>query len=387
MIQGAKFLLPAIWKTVILPPLLAYWLLRHLKPPTDSFLLRVTMYLVVLVSSHIFRTWFSTLQTQIRARQCGAREVPRVKGRWVLNLDVMVDWSRSGREEEVARMLELLKREYGTTFNTRVLGEDQVITTDPRVIRHVLIDDFDNFVKGEKFYQRAEGFLGDGIFNSDGERWRFHRNLTRPYFHPSHISPSLFTPLFQRFMRNLPLGTPFDIHRPISRLALHVSLLWLCGCDLSGEEAVGDQLGEALRTAQEVVGRRVKIGTVWPLFELGRNPLREPMQVIRGFFRPLIARAKDKNQRREGHCLLYQLVDSTDDAKLVEDQLINLLLASRDTTASLSTFLVYALAIHPTIARQVRGEVRAVAGSDGQVDKDVDERSSTRHFGSSPLCR
>lgn len=40
-------------------------------------------------------------------------------------------------------------------------------------------------------------------------------------------------------------------------------------------------------------------------------------------------------------------------------------------TASLSTFLVYALAIHPTIARQVRGEVRAVAGSDGQVDKDV----------------
>jgi hypothetical protein len=71
------------------------------------------------------------------------------------------------------------------------------------------------------------------------------------------------------------------------------------------------------------------------------------MQVIRGFFRPLIARAKDKNQRREGHCLLYQLVDSTDgkwtmsylrktsvltaDAKLVEDQLINLLLASRDT--------------------------------------------------------
>jgi hypothetical protein len=33
-----------------------------------------------------------------------------------------------------------------------------------------LLDDFDNFPKGEKFRGRAEDFLGDGIFNSDGER-------------------------------------------------------------------------------------------------------------------------------------------------------------------------------------------------------------------------
>lgn len=50
------------------------------------------------------------------------------------------------------------------------MADEKIITTDPAVQRHVLIDDFDNFVKGKKFYQRAEGFLGDGIFNSDGER-------------------------------------------------------------------------------------------------------------------------------------------------------------------------------------------------------------------------
>jgi hypothetical protein len=37
-------------------------------------------------------------------------------------------------------------------------------------MKHVLVGDFDNFVKGRKFKDRAEGFLGDGIFNTDGER-------------------------------------------------------------------------------------------------------------------------------------------------------------------------------------------------------------------------
>lgn len=38
-------------------------------------------------------------------------------------------------------------------------------------MRHVLVDEHENFVKGDKFRQRSKGFLGDGIFSSDGERW------------------------------------------------------------------------------------------------------------------------------------------------------------------------------------------------------------------------
>ena len=44
------------------------------------------------------------------------------------------------------------------------------MSSDPVVFKHVLIDNFENFVKGEKFRIRAWDFLGDGIFNSDGER-------------------------------------------------------------------------------------------------------------------------------------------------------------------------------------------------------------------------
>lgn len=30
--------------------------------------------------------------------------------------------------------------------------------------------------------------LGSGIFNSDGDAWKYHRRLTKPYFHKSRTS-------------------------------------------------------------------------------------------------------------------------------------------------------------------------------------------------------
>lgn len=75
---------------------------------------------------YILRTFWSTWKSDMKARNLEARSIPRVRGKWPLNLDVMVDWSRSGKEEEVGRMLDLLGREYGGVYNTRVLGEDQV---------------------------------------------------------------------------------------------------------------------------------------------------------------------------------------------------------------------------------------------------------------------
>lgn len=72
-------------------------------------------------------------------------------------------------------------------------------------------------------------------------------------------------------MHDLPRGKPFDIQAKMGQLALQMSILWLCGEDLSSEisvfskewEEARDGLGDALREAQKVVGKRVKIGTVW----------------------------------------------------------------------------------------------------------------------------
>lgn len=89
----------------------------------------------------------------------------------------------------------------------------------------------------------------------------------RPFFHPTHISPDLFTPLINRFLANLPpLGEPFDIQSRLGQLSLEMSIVWLTGKDIgkdTSSRATNECLGKALVEAQRVVGRRVKIGTVW----------------------------------------------------------------------------------------------------------------------------
>lgn len=190
--KGGRFLLPALFKTLLLPPLIAALFTHHF--PSLSLSFTALIYLLSFPALYVFRSYTSLVASSWKASALGAIDIPRVRGTWPLNIDVLLNWAKSGTADEVGRMMVLMARQYGGTYNTRVLGEDQVclivivsnqwsltgsithwqiISSDPRVIKHVLIDDFDNFVKGQKFKERAQDFLGDGIFNSDGDNWKF----------------------------------------------------------------------------------------------------------------------------------------------------------------------------------------------------------------------
>lgn len=49
--------------------------------------------------------------------------------------------------------------------------------------------------------------------------------------------------------------------------------------------------------------------------------------------------------------------DVQTDPQVIKDQLLNVLLAGRDTTAALLTFVTYVMATQPEVARKMRAEV------------------------------
>jgi len=53
----------------------------------------------------------------------------------------------------------------------------RVFTTDPANVEHILSSNFANYVKGKAMNDLFKDFLGDGIFNVDGELWRQRRKL------------------------------------------------------------------------------------------------------------------------------------------------------------------------------------------------------------------
>jgi cytochrome P450 len=88
--------------------------------------------------------------------------------------------------------------------STQVLMPSLINTTDPRNVEHILkskkksqkitffivhinplkiIDNFENYVKGDYFNKNMGDLLGRGIFNVDGGKWKIQRKIASRIFH------------------------------------------------------------------------------------------------------------------------------------------------------------------------------------------------------------
>lgn len=69
------------------------------------------------------------------------------------------------------------------TQRTSIAGADYLVSADPEVIRRVLVDRADNYVKDTRLMAPFLGLLGEGLLTSEGPLWRRERGLLAPAFH------------------------------------------------------------------------------------------------------------------------------------------------------------------------------------------------------------
>jgi hypothetical protein len=107
--------------------------------------------IVLLLVAHL--SWSTILgirHDSLNRRQAserGALPIPRVRGKLPLNFDILLAWLYHS-DEDVGRLFHDLSVRYGPTVNTRVLGEDQILSLDPDVFDAVMRDQFKFFAKG-----------------------------------------------------------------------------------------------------------------------------------------------------------------------------------------------------------------------------------------------
>ncbi|PIN23931.1 hypothetical protein CDL12_03357 [Handroanthus impetiginosus] len=66
-------------------------------------------------------------------------------------------------------------------------GRKVIITANPANVQHILKSHFHNYDKGDFFKTTLRDFLGDGIFNSDGENWKFQRQVLSHEFNTKSL--------------------------------------------------------------------------------------------------------------------------------------------------------------------------------------------------------
>ncbi|KAF5370503.1 hypothetical protein D9615_010334 [Tricholomella constricta] len=376
-------------RTILLPVLVLFTALRIFQHRLEF--LTIPVYFIFII------TWASakgaiTKYIQDRdAERRGAKAIPRIVGKWPGNIDVLIKMLKAFKTSYVLDVYLKLFEEYQcTTLNTRILWSDNIISMDQEHAKFVLATGFHHFWRGRMQKERMETFLGQGIFNRDDEVWKMHRSTARPFFARDRISDfEIFERHCARTIAHLSASEsanqPSEAQDLFARFTIDAASEFLFGKNLDtlsaalpvpGKTPVGpkgsatlDEWGSftgAFEMAQQIVTTRARIGYLWPLYELFGDKTQPYVKVIQTWLDPLVKQAlEDKAlSQRAGitsptadKTFLQHLVDSTEDAILIRDQLLSMLLAARDTTACVLTYITYFMAVYPHVAERLRAEI------------------------------
>ncbi|KAF9484032.1 cytochrome P450 [Pholiota conissans] len=278
--------------------------------------------------------------------------------------------------------------EYGNIFQFSLPTSTAIYTDEPQHIKAMLITQFDSFEKGPILHQQLSSLLGTGIFNADGEMWKFHRSITRPFFNRERIND------FQIFERSCQLvmslaqsrleeGYAIDFQDLVSRFTLDSATEFLFGSNVGSLSAgipyppssskknpsfdshPSNHFVKAFAKGQAATITRIGLGSDWPLAEPFADKIKPFRKIIDDFTQPLLDKARmkwlasDESDKvdRDDETLLEHLITQTEDMTVIRDELVNLLVAGRDTTMCLLSFCVYLLAEHPHMEARLRQEI------------------------------
>ncbi|KAF9530727.1 cytochrome P450 monooxygenase CYP63 [Crepidotus variabilis] len=388
-------LLEDLFRTLGLPVIILYSLLTLLEWRLGKLTFIAYPTLILIWAST--RGSYESFRQRRAAQKLQASLIPQVVGKWPGNLDILLKMMSTIKTSYIQdAYLQLFKEHQSTTLNLRILWRDNIITMDQEHIKFLSATGFHHFWRGCAQKERLELFLGKGIFNRDDEAWKMHRNIARPFFARERFSDF---DVFERHCshtlsvlasHNNPT-TPLDAQDLYGRFSLDAASEFLFGKSLdtlfgtlpiAGRSRLGPKgslvedswgsFAQAFEMAQVNATIRGQIGSIWPLFELLKDKNEEHCKIIHEWLDPLVRSSLEQKRKRKMANIqspiseknfLEHLSESTDDSVLIRDQLLNMLLASRDTTSSTLTYITYFLALYPDVARRLRAEVLEQCGS------------------------
>src|SRR5580698_7268473 len=238
---------------------------------------------------------------------------------------------------------------YGDIYRASVYGANVYAIRNIEFARHVLVENWQNYVKGQAI-KRVALLLGNGLMVSKGDLWKRQRRMIQPTFNHESIgrSTKLITAVNTNLLRKWQLAAQrnesVNVTRDVSSMALEVVLRFILGDDyelvgfhfglLSQEPARNMEFAVSFRalgkTILQVIERRRKDGTI------SADALGSLMQ------------ARDPESGR-----LMQ------DSQLV-DEILTMIVAGHETTASTLNWVWYLISQHPEVEQKLSNELETL---------------------------
>jgi cytochrome P450 len=256
-----------------------------------------------------------------------------------------------GNEASLALMRECFTR-FGDTYRVFAPGRGvyNYVINHPDDIKRVMLSNHRNYTKGEGM-DRVKILLGNGIMTSEGDFWRRQRRMMQPSFHRrvidqfSGLIDEVNGKFADRWAASAARGEPINLTDDVSELTLEIVLRSIFGSDL---ERLERQMGA---NPFEVVAKETN---------------RDLKFAFR--FRSLTKLVAEVIQRRRSdsaeHVDFLSMFMATRDRETDEpmsdkemiDEVLTLIVAGHETTASALTWTWYLVSQHPEVALQLQHE-------------------------------
>lgn len=301
----------------------------------------------------------------------GVPYTPFLKGRFWGNLDLLLTYLYKTR---IFQELEYVRWQHDTFGPTIRFGgffnEHQlVMTTEPDCVGYILAKNFENYDKGDNFIEMFYEFLGEGIFNTNGEIWKAQREIARPHFNRMEFSEmsAVFNNHATTVLEILESYCDTDKYIDVQDVFPKYTI------DSFGEHFFGhnidslkkpSQFAKDFKYVQSVCAWRFRLYPFWKIFP--KTEFLKALERMDEFIYTIIDEGlQDKNldQRQDllAHFIRYGQENNLELSRgYLRDMLLNFLLAGRDTTAALLGWVFYCLSSHPEVERKLIDEVDSV---------------------------
>ncbi|KAJ4381093.1 hypothetical protein N0V86_003440 [Didymella sp. IMI 355093] len=250
-----------------------------------------------------------------------------------------------------------------------VLGTDFYNTDDPENVKAILATDFSKWSLGRERIDEMSSYLGMGIFVNEGQAWKHSREMLRPCFERSVVSD---TKLLEKHTRRLfglcpQDGSEIDLQPLLHDLSLDMATDLLFGRSTNalgrgeGSEAT-KEFCDAFDYASNPFEREAfkKWGAI-SLFLPNRFNFakKKHVKVMQEFIDRLIDVhiAESKTDSKQRYNFISALLEATTDRTTIRSELLNILIAGRDTVASLLSNVIWELPRHPSVLRKLQTEI------------------------------
>jgi enediyne biosynthesis protein E7 len=257
--------------------------------------------------------------------------------------------------------------EFGDAVRFRLGPKTLYFFNHPDHAKHVLADNAGNYHKGIGLTE-ARRVLGDGLLTSEGEQWRRHRRAVQPAFRRERVAGfsgvvvDETEGMLQRLDGHVGHGT-VDMAAEMTRLTLRVLGRALLDADL----AAFTGLGAAFDVVQgQAMFEMVTLGAVPGWLPLRRN---RRFRAARRELTQIVSTLVTEHGASDGGDVISLLVRSG--IRDLHDELVTILLAGHETTASTLSWTWYLLSRHPEAERLMRAEAAAVLGDRVPRQEDV----------------